>query len=212
MTHPEVTVPIHRARRGRHHPLVLPPVERVSRRCRRTPATAAQWRLPRFGIRAVGRSRAGRPQAGARRQFARPAPAGRRPQAVRATGARRRGFASGHSRPAARNLQPATSGPQPPARDIRPASSGPRWKCRTFSDTRDGNVTPASLVTDIPAFRTTGIRAAPDSRDTRCPPHPTLAASNAHTIQCLTLATSAPARNAGHLVTRGTDASHLPHW
>ena len=134
MTHPEVTVPAHRARRARQHPLVHPPVKRISRRRRRTPATAAQWRLPRFGIRAVGRSRDRRPQAG-------------------------------HSPAATGGLRPAASGP-------RPAASGPRRKCRTFSDTRDGNVTPASLVTDVPAFRTSGIRAAPDSRCVQRPRHP----------------------------------------
>ena len=127
MTHPKVTVPAHRARRGRQHPLVHPPVKRISRRRRRTLATAAQWRLPRFGICAVGRSRDRRPQAG-------------------------------HS--------PAATG------DLRPAASGPRRKCRTFSDTRDGNVTPASLVTDVPAFHTTGIRAASDSRCVQRSRHP----------------------------------------
>ena len=141
MTHPKVTVPAHRARRGRQHPLVHPPVKRISRRRRRTPATAAQWRLPRFGICAVGRSRDRRPQAG-------------------------------HSPAATGDLRPAASG-------IRPAASGPRRKCRTFSDTRDGNVTPASLVTDVPAFRTSGIRAAPDSRCVQRPRHPMPGTSDA---------------------------------
>ena len=72
----------------------------------------------------------------------------------------------------------------------RPAASGPRRKCRTFSDTRDGNITPASLVTDVPAFRTTGIRAAPDPRCVRRSRHPIRVTPDARTIRCLTPATS----------------------
>ena len=176
MTHPEVTVPTYRARRGRQHPLVRPLVERIPKRCRRTPATAAQKRLPRLWIRVAGRSRDRNSRGGIRRQ----------------------GF-TGRDSPA-RTRRDSTAGTRrgPPARDIRcpyemqdtwrhegrmhhtchtgnrcscisynrysrgirfaghpmPATPAPRTKCRTPSDTSDGCITPASLVTGSPAFRT----------------------------------------------------------
>ena len=179
MTHPEVTVPTYRAQRGRQHPLVRPLVERIPKRRRPAVATATQRRLPRLGIRLAGRARDRHSQAGIRRQ----------------------GFARRHS--------PGTSGPLALARDLRPATSDARTKCRTPGDTRGGCITPVPLVTDVPAFRTTGIRAASDSRGIRCPPHPIRVtpapASDSRD-------TRPPVRNAGHLVTRVTDASHLPHW
>ena len=137
MTHAEVTVPTHRARRGRQHPLVRPPVEHIPKRRRPAPATAAQRRLPRLGVRVAGRSRDRNSQGGIRGE----------------------GFARWHS--------PGTSGPLALARDLRPATSDARTKCRTPGDMRGGCTTPVPLVTDVPAFRTTGIRAASDSRDIR---------------------------------------------
>jgi len=171
MTHPEVTLPTYRARRGRHHPLVRPPVERVSRRCRPAPETATQRRLPRLWIRVGPAVRA----TGTRRDS--PARTRRGPPACTRRGPPARDIRCPyemqdiwrhegrmhHTCPTgnrcscisynrySRGIQfaghpmPATSD----SRDTRPPT-----KCRTPSDTSDGCVPPASVVTGSPAFRT----------------------------------------------------------
>ena len=163
MTHPEVTVPTYRARRGRQHPLVRPPVKRIPKRRRPTPAAATQRRLHRLGIRAG--------------------------PAVRATGTRRDSPARTRRGPPARDIRcpyemqdiwrhegrmhhtcptgnrcsciscnRCSRGIRFAPHPIRAASDSrdtrPCTKCRTPSDTSDGCVTPASLVTGSPAFRT----------------------------------------------------------